>query len=425
MTRSQNYVLLLICFSLLLLSNTVTSFSLQMVQQRQQQQQEKNSLPSSTKLSNLHRRLTKISNNNNNSKDQTATKITTTDAMYRTYCPRCSRPLVSCLCSALPTDAPFDTPNISILVLQHPQERRKSQTSTVPLVELCMKNIKVVRGVKFDEDNCAELKQAFEMEENKEGRKVLFLYPGKDAISLERFFTELRDEEETKIVNNDDSYSATNSKNSIPVQKDGNISNNKNGYLLILVDGTWPQAHGIISHSPSLFKFQQVMFDTPTTSIFHSIRREPAIHCTSTLETISRAIRIVNNGSGESSSNEAMYAADAMEDALRRMVEIQQQFALDFKTSDPRYKRKKMEKKKKMNMEEGGTVMIEKEAENRKDSSTSTTKSYTRQQRKALRYVPPSKRRLAQLTLEEKKKDPKYDVDDDDRTNFIYIAHMG
>ena len=65
----------------------------------------------------------------------------------RALCQRCGRPPRVCLCAALPP-APVAT-NTRVLILQHPVEAKKT-VATVPLVELCLANCTVVRGMCFE-----------------------------------------------------------------------------------------------------------------------------------------------------------------------------------------------------------------------------------------------------------------------------------
>ena len=65
----------------------------------------------------------------------------------RALCERCQRPHRVCLCAALPP-VPVVT-QTRVLILQHPVEAKKT-VATVPLVELCLANCTVVRGMRFE-----------------------------------------------------------------------------------------------------------------------------------------------------------------------------------------------------------------------------------------------------------------------------------
>ena len=129
----------------------------------------------------------------------------------RALCERCSRPHRVCLCAALPP-VPVVT-QTRVLILQHPVEAKKT-VATVPLVELCLANCTVVRGMCF-EPELREIQDALD-----EGYRPLLLYPGPDARPLEEW-TGCTD----STVHEDDREAAEPHKD-----------------LLILIDGTWRQA---------------------------------------------------------------------------------------------------------------------------------------------------------------------------------------
>ena len=119
----------------------------------------------------------------------------------------------------------------------------------------------------------------------------------------------------------------------------------RNNITLIVLDGTWAQTQSMYQQSPALHNLPTYMFDDDTASLFDPMRQEPAGHCTSTLEAISRALRIIGGSSGVSSGkgddgddNAAIVAADALEDSLRAMVAGQMQYANDASRARPRTK---------------------------------------------------------------------------------------
>ena len=66
----------------------------------------------------------------------------------RSLCSICSRPApAQCICSTLPAK-PIET-STRMLALQHPAEHKK-RISSVPLLELCVNPVTVVRGDRFD-----------------------------------------------------------------------------------------------------------------------------------------------------------------------------------------------------------------------------------------------------------------------------------
>ena len=65
----------------------------------------------------------------------------------RPTCHRCARPHRTCICPALPAEPlPLDS---RVLVLQHPAESRRSD-STTQLIPLCIDPVDVVRDVKLE-----------------------------------------------------------------------------------------------------------------------------------------------------------------------------------------------------------------------------------------------------------------------------------
>ena len=180
----------------------------------------------------------------------------------RALCERCQRPHRVCLCAALPP-VPVVT-QTRVLILQHPVEAKKT-VATVPLVELCLANCTVVRGIRF-EPELREIQAALD-----EGYRPLLLYPGPDAQPLEEWGART----DSSVHEND---------------PEGVMQPQK--VLLILADGTWRQAHHMLRHSPRLVAACQcVSFSDATKSDFDPLRREPAKHCISTLEACARALR--------------------------------------------------------------------------------------------------------------------------------------
>ena len=164
----------------------------------------------------------------------------------RALCERCKRPHRVCLCAALPP-VPVVT-QTRVLILQHPVEAKKT-VATVPLVELCLANCTVVRGMRFEpelrEIQAAHIStslcfasthlaihRAIHLRRHRpvpllptqvaldEGYRPLLLYPGPDAKPLEE-----RTARTDSTVHEDDPEGAEPHK-----------------VLLILADGTWRQA---------------------------------------------------------------------------------------------------------------------------------------------------------------------------------------
>ena len=314
---------------------------------------------------------------------QHALKEEASPSSYRSYCPRCQRPAPTCLCHALPRDGPISLPNIRVLILQHPREARKrKRTSTVPLIGLCLDDVTICVGTRFGcgDDNegkgHASCPEALREVLNKPGEDVILLYPGETALPL----------------------------NEREVAPAGKASSRDNDSLshekvtLMVIDGTWAQTQSIYQQSPCLQRLPQYMFTEDTESLFDPIRQEPASHCTSSLEAISRALRIVggrnkedDNGSGDKAIAVAA-AAVALEDSLRAMVKGQMQYANDASKSRPRTKNNNSNN-------------------NRNGDTAATGKG------RKIR-----KRRQAQLSLPRPMTEEEVEAS---RIRFIYVAHLG
>ena len=187
-------------------------------------------------------------------------------AAVRQTCHRCARPQRTCLCPALPAEPlPLDS---RVIVLQHPAESRRSD-STTQLIPLCIDPVNVVRDVKLEP---ALLRHYAS------GRRPLLLFPGEGARPL--------------------------------TERDAADNN-----CLVVIDGTWRQARHMLCHSPELAALERVALGESTTSRLEPLRREPAGHCTSTAEACAAALRrIERTERGEA-------AAAALERATGAMVE--------------------------------------------------------------------------------------------------------
>jgi len=299
----------------------------------------------------------------------------------RECCPRCKRPNVVCICHALP-DQSIDC-GTSILILQHPREAKKrKRTSTVPLIGLSIQNVAICVGTFFDETSHPLLTEAL-ARNNGNGintkRHALLLYPSKGALPLTTYL------EQSRQLND----------KAIPVSSRSSFNNNSNNNnnshnILVVLDGTWTQTQSIVKNSNQTFqKLPQVMFDDATDSIFDLLRKEPAEHCTSTLEAVSRALRLLGG------SKEVIRATDSLENSLRAMVNGQLRFALNHETARPRYFRRKQDDVK---LPIEGTLA----------------------RRRVRKMV--SRRRNAELSRFRPKTTEELELE---RIRFVYIAHMG
>ena len=93
-------------------------------------------------------------------------------------CDGCRRHPELCVCTSLPKQL-IDT-STSILILQHPRERRRKSLSTVPLMPLVLKKCTVKTGYNFIPEQLDLVTECLER-----GQKPLLLFPGPNAISLD------------------------------------------------------------------------------------------------------------------------------------------------------------------------------------------------------------------------------------------------
>ena len=253
----------------------------------------------------------------------------------------------------------------------------------MPLIGLCLDDVTICVGTRFGCDNDDEQQgnsscpEALREVLNKPEEDAILLYPGDTALPLH--------EREVAL---DDKVSSG--------EKDL-LSNKK--ITLVAIDGTWAQTQVIFQQSPCLQRLPQYMFTEDTESLFDPIRQEPASHCTSTLEAVSRALRIVgansSNKEGDKENDDkavAVAAADALENSLRAMVKGQMQYAKDATKSRPRTKNTTNNN-------------------NRDDEAAVASKG---------RKV--RKRRQAQLSLPKPMTEEEIEAS---RIKFIYVAHLG
>lgn len=217
------------------------------------------------------------------------------DGIKREYCKDCNRPPIQCLCDFIPNQNNKIEIDTRVLVLQHPVEARRKTVSTVPLLNLVLKDCQVLVGRSFDD----ELEKLID-ESVLENRIPLVLFPNDGAITLD----------DPKSM--EKFHSETNS-----------VSNNQwrtNKYLLIVVDGTWTQAKRMVRYSPILLqKCQAVQFKgTSDPSIYDSIRKQPETFCLSTLESCARTLKLL-----EPSNYRVDVAVEYLYASLRSLIRTQ------------------------------------------------------------------------------------------------------
>jgi len=219
----------------------------------------------------------------------------------REICERCNRPPPLCVCQSLP-DKLIDT-STSVLILQHPRERRRKSLSTVPLMPLVLEKCTVKVGYNFTREQLDLVTECLDA-----GQKPLLLFPGPDAISLDDY-------------NNADTVKSLQDREQ----------------LLILIDGTWGEAKRMIMQSPELIKnCQQIQFQSETESIYpDSLRKEPEKHCLSTLESCAHTLMLL-----EPSSERATESKMFLEGSMKCMVDKRMSVS-ESRNREPRFAKDK------------------------------------------------------------------------------------
>lgn len=162
-------------------------------------------------------------------------------AARRVVCERCERPAQVCYCDALAT---IETRS-RIVILQHPRERGMP-IGTARMAHLCLPQSSLHVGIQWDGGDllrgaCADPE-----------RPPILLYPGPDARDI------LEDPPETPVT-------------------------------LIVLDGTWSQARGVVRRNPELAALPRYAFRPPAPSIYR-IRREPRDDYVSTIEALAHVL---------------------------------------------------------------------------------------------------------------------------------------
>jgi len=133
-------------------------------------------------------------------------------------------------------------------MLQHPREE-DTAIGTARMASLCLPNSQLHVGVEFDD--CSTLWDALE---NPEAPPVL-LYPGPDAVD---------------IVAHPPPHPVT----------------------LVVVDGTWWQAHKLIQSNRRIAALKRYAFTAPSPSEYR-IRREPSVDVVSTIEALAYVLGVL------------------------------------------------------------------------------------------------------------------------------------
>jgi DTW domain-containing protein YfiP len=162
----------------------------------------------------------------------------------RSVCSGCSRPSVVCICASLRRIST----QTRVVILQHPRESDVA-INTARLVELQLERAERHVAIKLGEV------PALTARLNDAAAPPILLYPGPDARDLA---------EEPPVG---------------PV-------------TLVVLDGTWWQAKKLFQQNPELALLPRYSL-SPSSPSRYRIRREPALHCISTIEAIGEALSLL------------------------------------------------------------------------------------------------------------------------------------
>lgn len=163
---------------------------------------------------------------------------------HRATCYRCRKAKVTCYCAQL---RPFESDPLFV-ILAHPRELKNS-VGTGRMLHLSITNSRMIEGRDFSHNE--ELNRLI----SDPTLHCAMLYPGARALDLSRC-----DSIEARAF--------------VPAGK---------RLALILVDGTWDLARGMINRSANLKALPQLCF-TPERPSAYEIRKQPEAYCLSTLE---------------------------------------------------------------------------------------------------------------------------------------------
>ncbi len=162
----------------------------------------------------------------------------------RSVCAGCSRPSVVCLCASIRRIAT----RTRVVILQHPRES-DVRINTARLVELQLERAERHVAVKLSEV------PGFTARLSDPAAPPILLYPGPEARDLAE------------------------------APPDGPVT-------LVVLDGTWWQAKKLFQQNPELARLPRYSL-SPSAPSRYRIRREPALHCVSTIEAIGEALTLL------------------------------------------------------------------------------------------------------------------------------------
>lgn len=177
-------------------------------------------------------------------------------------CAKCQKPEALCLCrfiSAVNT-------NISVLILQHPQEP-KEPLSTAYVAHLCLPSSKLRIGLSWP-----NLEKAWGEKVDKQFWGVLYLGTKKNSANARELVSVIDRKGEAS-----------------PRSKE--ILNSLEG--IVILDGTWAQAKTLWWRNSWLIKLKRLVLAPKTKSLYSKLRREPRADSVCTLEAIALCLSVL------------------------------------------------------------------------------------------------------------------------------------
>jgi len=194
------------------------------------------------------------------------------ESHIRPRCPGCEEYLKMCLCRALP-EAPLATAGIRFLILQHPNEARTKNNSINRTLTRILRDVEVVVGRYYTRAGCPPLDRAMQEDD------TILLYPRPNAKPLQELLR---------------SPPTTSHCTAAKVAGD-------RLQTIIVVDGTWSTANGIIttnrvlSEWPNVAKLDSASLLTARPQFLTRIPPSRIPGAVSTAEAIAAVIQVAHD----------------------------------------------------------------------------------------------------------------------------------
>lgn len=198
---------------------------------------------------------------------------------FRQMCVTCYQPVFSCFCRTI---KPFD-PGMEFAILNHPIEMRR-RIATGRMSHLCLKNSHLIVGHDYSlNDRVNDLI-------DDPTKHCVTLYPGPQSINL----------------------------SDLPREKVSPLFPQDKKLVIFVIDGTWATARQTAHKSLNIRNLPRICFTPPGPSNFR-VRKQPDVHCYSTIEAIHHTIELLRPVLGLSTSREH----DHLLEVFNQMVERQ------------------------------------------------------------------------------------------------------